>query len=757
MSHKLKLLIIVLFSVVISITTVYAVTIIASSDVTYDNSKSGSPASNVQAAIDDLYTKVGTGAISKKETLISYITNLAKTDTTNLAYDDTEDKNLRYIGNNPNNYVEFNGEKWRIIGIMNNITDSDGNNASHIKLIRAESMGKIQWDSVNTSSGRNNWSTSSLQTLLNNGDYYNRTNTYSSIGLTDDAKTMISNIVWNIGGTHSGNLTAAITYTDERGTTVYEGYPTTWTGKVGLMYLSDYGYAVGGDVRSTCLNAVVSKYNNNSCYTNDWLYYGEAEWTIMVPSNNKSNVYEITTSGGLALGSKGYTYIVRPTVYLDSNIQLVRGIGTSDDPYKIEPQLGNPDDKSEAAPPKLDDKGKLIPITLDNDGTVIYTSKDDTEWYNYGEKKWANAVILIDSPSKTYKVGDTIKETDIESYFVWIPKYKYKLWNTGTASKVVHEIDIIFDTADTKNVEGKSCKTPMNSGETGSCNNGEYMTHPAFISLGVDGFWIGKFETGYKGATTTSAAEVNSSDSSKIIVKPNVYSWRNNTVYNFFVSAYNYERDLDSHMIKNTEWGAVAYLSHSKYGLGYKININNNSAYKTGYSALPSTNQNTYPGTAGDGASYNQAYNTSIGYLASTTGNITGVYDTSGGCYEYMASYVSGGPGNSGFTTETLANYNTKYFDIYNASSSIATYQYRILGDATGEMGPFQEYPDGDGTKRWHNSWYGGGLSYFVESPYSWFGRGGTPTNGGLSNTFYFSRDAGNAISYGGSRLTLVG
>ena len=159
------------------------------------------------------------------------------------------------------------------------------------------------------------------------------------------------------------------------------------------------------------------------------------------------------------------------------------------------------------------------------------------------------------------------------------------------------------------------------------------MTHPAFISMGVNGFWVGKFETGYKGATSVATAQVNGSDSSKIIVKPNVYSWRNITVYNAFLASYNYDRDLNSHMMKNTEWGAVAYLSHSKYGLGYELNINNNSSYKTGYSALPSTNQQTYPGASGDDATYNSAYNTDIGYLASTRENICGVYDMSGGSY----------------------------------------------------------------------------------------------------------------------------
>ncbi len=396
-------------------------------------------------------------------------------------------------------------------------------------------------------------------------------------------------------------------------------------------------------------------------------------------------------------------------------------------------------------------KDGLIPVKIADDGTVTYADTNKS-WYDYCEKVWANAVILNDGVS--YNVGDTIKESDIQSYFVWIPKYKYKLWNVDTPVKNAHEIDIIFDTKDTTNVTGVSCKTPMNSGASGNCKNGEYMTHPAFISMGVNGFWAGKFETGYKGATSTETAQVNSNDSSKIIIKPNSYSWRNLTVMNMFTATYNYKRTMNSHMMKNTEWGAVAYLSHSKYGTNREININNNSSNRTGYSALSSTNQQTYPGTSGDGNNYNKVYNTETGYLASTTGNISGVYDMSGGAHEYVAGYMSGQLGSSGFSATTLANYDSKYYDVYSASSTMTSYQYRILGDATGEMGPFKTYLDGDNNSRYHNSWYGD-YSYFVDSTSPWFGRGGYYVNGVLAGQFYFSRDTGGASAAVGFRIVL--
>ena len=394
----------------------------------------------------------------------------------------------------------------------------------------------------------------------------------------------------------------------------------------------------------------------------------------------------------------------------------------------------------------------LVPVTIENDGTVKYADTSKS-WYNYCDKIWANAVILEDGTN--YKAGDTISEADIQSYFVWIPKYKYKLWNVDTPIEKVHEIDIVFDETDTIDVEGISCKTPMTSGESGNCDNGEYMTHPAFISMNTNGFWVGKYETGYSGATSVATAQVNANETRKVIIKPNVYSWRGITAKNIFETSYNYKRNLESHMMKNTEWGAVAYLSHSKYGINTEININNNSSYKTGYSSSPTTNQLTIPGDSGDNNNYNTAFNTAIGYKAGTSGNISGVYDMSGGAWEYVSAYITGKPGSSGFSTTTLANYDSKYFDVYNASSAVSTYQYRILGDATGEMGPFKSYLDGDKASRWHSSWYGD-LSSFVNSSDPWFGRGGHYTHGVLAGAFYFYRNTGGTDSSVGFRIVLT-
>ena len=390
----------------------------------------------------------------------------------------------------------------------------------------------------------------------------------------------------------------------------------------------------------------------------------------------------------------------------------------------------------------------LVPVTLADDGTV--TKADiNTEWYKYEDKKWANAVILSDN-TKTYNNGDIIPEDNIESYFVWIPKYSYQIFNLGdtdgyTSGKPTtsnaQEIQIKFGTTNTNDNNDNECTTPMTSGASGNCKVGDYMTSPAFISMNTNGLWVAKFET--TGSTTN------------ITVKPNQTSLRNINVKTMFETAYNYKRDNDSHMMKNTEWGAVAYLSHSKYGINTEVRINNNSNYITGYAATDSADESKYPGTYGTDASATLPYNTSTGYKASTTGNITGIYDMSGGAHEYMASFRSETYGNSGFTSSTLKAYNSKYYDTYDSSSEWTTYSKRILGDATGEMGPFYYYQDADNKNRSHNSWYSD-YSIFVNSSNPWFIRSGHYYDGVLAGQFIFYLNTGGASGDVSFRLVLT-
>ncbi len=433
--------------------------------------------------------------------------------------------------------------------------------------------------------------------------------------------------------------------------------------------------------------------------------------------------------------------------------------------------------------PKLEEP--LIPVTIEDDGTV---KKADltSKWYSYEEKRWANAVILKNE-SKEYYSGEIIPEEEIESYFVWIPKYSYKLWDLGNYTErteidesKVHSIEIRFGTINTSDSVSGECTTPGVSGESGNCEVGDYMTHPAFLAFNTTGIWVGKFETGYSGATSSSEASKNTTEVDKVIVKPNVYSWRSIQVANAFTVSYNYKRNLESHMMKNTEWGAVAYLSHSIYGINYEIRINNNSNYLTGYSAVnePTSNYLEYT-DYGTSSSITQPYNTTTGYLASTTGNITGVYDMSGGADEYVMGVVKDENGNlmsgldsffnSGFNgtlvlvterpvepvslglnyslTGTIENGidfpESKYYDAYDYGS-YNNYSRRIIGDGTGEMGPFN----------YDSSWYNDS-AYFVE-PYSpWFLRGAPHRFGSDAGAFYFNTSHGGVYSGDSFRLVL--
>src|SRR5574344_1501430 len=356
----------------------------------------------------------------------------------------------------------------------------------------------------------------------------------------------------------------------------------------------------------------------------------------------------------------------------------------------------------------------MLPVTIANDGVVTYANTS-TEWYNYTNKTWANAVKLIASPSKTYKTGDTISEADIETYLVWIPRYKYELWNVGvsdvTSSDVPKTIPITF--------ESKSATK-----STGS-TDGTYLTHPAFTfgTTELNGIWVSKFEvTGSTSAITS---------------KPNVTSLRSQTVGNFWNALKSYDTSDTSLMMKNTEWGAVAYLTASVYKKNSEVYINNDSNYITGCGGTTASAAST--------ASCTNAYASVTSYPQSTTGNISGIFDMSGGAWEYMAAYRSGTVGSSGLTVDTI-NANSNYFDIYNSASGDTTYNYRILGDATGEMGPITSY---------HSPWYQDD-AYFVSSSYPWFLRGGDFNSTGDAGVFGFGYNTGVANGNFGSRLVLA-
>ena len=293
-------------------------------------------------------------------------TILAKGETEELKFDNTKDNNLRYVGANPNNYVRFNNELWRIIGVFNNIDNGSGAKETRIKLIRDEQIGEYSWDnkpsgtgSSDSEYGSNDWTDSILKEVLNNGPYWNRASgncpsgqsgattscDFSTNGLTEEAKRMISDAVWNLGGSSTyKDVTASMFYERERGTTVYSGRPTEWTGKIGLMYPSDYGYATSGGSttnREACLDIDLyhwySSSSNNypDCYNNDWLYdSSNRQWTLTPYASFSSRVFIVSNDGYLNYSGAYNTYgVFFPALYLNSNVKISGGSGTEGSPF----------------------------------------------------------------------------------------------------------------------------------------------------------------------------------------------------------------------------------------------------------------------------------------------------------------------------------------------------------------------------------------------------------------------------------------
>lgn len=311
-----------------------------------------------------------------KPTISEYISKLDKA-SNGLEEDNTPDKNIRYVGANPKNYVEFanTGELWRIIGVFN-VKDSTGKVERKIKLVRNESLGGFSWDAKLNGDkywGINDWTEADLKNELN-GDYLNtaltsNTKWYNSYydstaskpvqrkeGIFDYTKTikqnyqnMISESVWNIGGNTYSNPSSAPyglplldQYNKERGTITYQNSrPTDWTGKVGLIYASDYGYASTNSECRENLRAGVTyengswDYTNGKCKTDNWLFKNSWYWTLSPCSGNSNYVFHVTGGGAVNDNSASYSSSVFPAVFLKSDILIASGTGEKDNPYRL--------------------------------------------------------------------------------------------------------------------------------------------------------------------------------------------------------------------------------------------------------------------------------------------------------------------------------------------------------------------------------------------------------------------------------------
>ena len=283
---------------------------------------------------------------TKKNSVNDVINEAVNTNSSMFASDDPG-KNVRYIGADPSNYVYFNCsdynnptadtcELWRIIGVFNNVTKGDGTKENLVKIIRDDSIGDIAWDDNNV----NDWSTATLQQNLNSGTYY--TTTLKN----DTTRNAIEEVVWNLGGSSTyKDVTPSMFYERERGTTVYSGRPTTWTGKIGLMYPSDYGYATSGGTtkdRVACLAKELYNWDSSEfsdCKGNDYLYNSSLyQWTLAPYSAHARGVFHVLTDGFVNDRYASSARAVRPALFLKSNIQVDKGTGAKSDPYTLKMQ-----------------------------------------------------------------------------------------------------------------------------------------------------------------------------------------------------------------------------------------------------------------------------------------------------------------------------------------------------------------------------------------------------------------------------------
>ena len=321
-----------------------------------------------------------------------------------------------------------------------------------------------------------------------------------------------------------------------------------------------------------------------------------------------------------------------------------------------------------------------------NGSSWVNTTGSDKDWYDYTAKKWANA------------------KTSDGSMWVWIPRYAYSI-TSGYHSSSAGNIEVEF-------MKGLTNET--STGRTtfqNSSGQGKWNIHPAFnYGTTVSGIWVAKFEASNSGG--------------KIKVEPGVQSWRSITVNDIYTNCLNYNKTLNSHMMKNDEWGAVAYLSKSKYGKNAEVDINSDSSYYTG------------------GGSGN-AYVTNVGQ--STTGTVHGVYDMSGGAWEYVAAYVNNGNSNLTSYGSSLVNGDAKTKNVYSKGSSDS--RDNNYSANSGKYGDAVYETSANGNSS-NSSWYGD-YSPFPNTSGPFFIRGGEDNNGTIAGVFCFSND--NGFIYGGN------
>src|SRR5574344_678325 len=356
-----------------------------------------------------------------------------------------------------------------------------------------------------------------------------------------------------------------------------------------------------------------------------------------------------------------------------------------------------------------------------------YPSGDTyTSIYCHGVGVYCNRQDYVNAP-----IGTIIPMADIMGMWVWIPRYEYMTTNLGT--QYAGGTQALPGGISIKFIGGTSTTNDTNYLIHPTFRNGTVYKYSADYDLGgwdkeLTGFWMGKFETGYATNNTTNAAI-----SSNILVKPDVYSMRYQKVSNEYTTVANIQSDhgigstVETHMSKNDEWGAVAYLSQSAYGKYGNTSYTgankevyvNNAVDSSGPIYTTGRSNGTYAGGTGSGNTqygtyeYNNcpasAYthtactetvrntNATLGTGASTTGNIYGVYDMSGGAWEYVMANYAGTISTSGFSSMPSQKYWNKYTSttLASACNGSPCYGQAITETGTGtNYGPYQWYND---------------------------------------------------------------
>ena len=461
-----------------------------------------------------------------------------------------------------------------------------------------------------------------------------------------------------------------------------------------------------------------------------------------------TNISELTVTS-IKIKNSGGTEIPGATVDVSRGTASVQI--TENGKYIVEITATDKKGKNAYANPEITVSGKIKIANIEANWTAADSSNTNDDWYAYkdnaGNKAQVNVPKLADGMTAIkYDTNEEVTGskwanamTKDGSMWVWIPRYAYKITYKSSNKSEGGTIEIAFlkdatneflDNTIQGEIKTNISDVTYTPNANGTKSQDQWLVEPAF-TLGTEsikGFWFAKFEASNTDGTATDNPNLT------LQIKPNVVSWRSMTSLNMFTACQNLTSDskystyfnskdkIDTHMTKNVEWGAVAYLAHSKYGLnGDEIGINTNSSYTTGI--------------GNDGSS---AYHTDVGKNSSTTKNVYGIYDMSGGAYEYVAACYTR------YTKKLTANRDTayinKYIDVYDSYSSSK------FGDAV-----FETSYSSSGS----NSWFSDS-SLFVSSYYSVFKRGGSWDNGSDAGLFYFNNNTGDAIGNYGFRPVCV-